>query len=112
MTKKSGMLTYAEQLAQRKATAAQKLMVQYMSDTLQIAIHQTEGWGYDRIMRLCDAWTQVRREYSSVMNDNDPSSDVYREHMDRVMLEIIGKKQDLIPFDSRYPELKKVKYGK
>lgn len=112
MAKKSGMLTYAEQLAQRKTAAAQKMVVQYMNDTLQIAIHQTEGWGYDRIMRLCDAWTEVRREYSPVMNTNDPSSDVYREHMDRVMRQIIRDKQELIPFEQRYPELKKVKYGK
>lgn len=112
MTRKSGTLSYAEQLAKREAAKASQIMIQYMTDTLQITIHQTEGWGYDRIMRLCGAWSKIQKEYCLAIDDKDPSSDVYREHMDRVMLEIIGKKQDLIPFDSRYPELKKVKYGK
>lgn len=112
MAKQSSMMAFAEQYATAKVKATQRLIAQYLTDTLQIAIHQTEGWGYDRIMRLCDAWTQVRREYSPVMDINDPASDVYREHMDRVMQQIIRDKQDLIPFEQRYPELKKVTYGR
>lgn len=32
--------------------------------------------------------------------------------MDRVMTQIISGKQELIPFSERYPELKKVRYGR
>lgn len=112
MTKPSSYLARQRAQAQRTSDAAQRLMIQYMLDTLQMTLHQTEGWGYDRIMRLCNAWTQVRREYSPSMNPSNPEADVYQEHMDRVMLEIIRDKQDLIPFEARYPELKKVRYGR
>lgn len=112
MAKQSGMLRRQEQQIQQSAIAAHIATVQYMIDTLQIAIHQTEGWGYDRIQRLTEAWKQIQKEYSPAVNAKDPAADVYREHMDRVMQQIIRDKQDLIPFEQRYPELTKVKYGK
>lgn len=110
--KQSGMMVFAEEYAKAKLKSAQLLIVQYMVDTLQITIHQTEGWGYDRIKRLSDAWKAVRDEYSPLMEPSHPDADVMQEHMDRVMLEIIGKKQDLIPFEERYPELKRSRTGK
>ena len=112
MAKISGMQRYAEQYAQAKLQAAQLMMIQYMIDTLQMTLHQTEGWGYDRIMRLTEAWHDVREEYSAAINPSDPAADVMQEHMDRVMVQIINGKQELIPFASRYPELKRIKYGR
>ena len=112
MTKPSGYLMRQEARAQRTSDAAQRLMCQYMMDTLQMTLHQTEGWGYDRIMRLCEAWTETRKKYSPSMNPSDPEADVYQEHMDRVLSEILRDRQPLIPHRERYPELKKVRYGK
>lgn len=112
MHKISGMQRYAEQFAQAKVEAAQRLISQYMIDTLQMTIHQTEGWGYDRIMRLTEAWVQTQREYTPALNSNDPAADVMQEHMDRVMAQIIGGKQELRPFAERYHELRKVTYGR
>lgn len=112
MAKISGMQRYAEQYAQQKAATAQLLIAQYMTDTLQMTLHQTEGWGYDRIMRLDAAWKQIRDEYAPAINPSDPEADVYQEHMDRVLTQIISGKQELYPFASRYPELKAVRYGK
>ena len=112
MAKQSGMIAFAEQFAQAKVDAAQRLISQYMIDTLQMTLHQTEGWGYDRIMRLTEAWQQTQKEYTPALNSNDPAADVMQEHMDRVMAQIISGKQELIPFAERYPELKKVKYGR
>ena len=112
MPKISGMQRYAEQYAQAKLQAAQLLMAQYMIDTLQMTLHQTEGWGYDRIMRLTEAWHDVRAEYAAVMNPGNPDADVMQEHMDRVLKEIINGKAELIPFPARYPDLKKIKYGR
>ena len=83
--KQSGMIAFAEQFAQAKVEAAQRLISQYMIDTLQMTLHQTEGWGYDRIMRLTEAW---------------------------VMAQIISGKQELRPFPERYHELRKVTYGR
>lgn len=112
MAKTSGMQAYAERYAEVKAQAAQMLVCQYMQDTLQLALHQAEGWGYDRIVRLCEAWQHIRDEYRPAINPSDPAADVMQEHMDRVMAQIISGKQELIPFAERYPELKKVKYGR
>lgn len=110
--KQSGMIVFAERYAQAKVDAAQRLISQYMIDTLQMTLHQTEGWGYDRIMRLTEAWEQTQREYTPALNSNDPAADVMQEHMDRVMAQIIGGKQDLKPFQERYHELRKVTYGR
>ena len=112
MHKISGMQRYAEQFAQAKVEATQRLISQYMIDTLQMTLHQTEGWGYDRIMRLTEAWGQTQREYTPALNSNDPAADVMQEHMDRVMAQIISGKQDLKPFPERYHELRKVTYGR
>lgn len=112
MAKKSGTQAYAERYAEVKAQAAQMLVCQYMQDTLQLALHQTEGWGYDRIMRLDAAWKKIRDEYAPAINPSNPEADVYQEHMDRVLTQIISGKQELYPFESRYPELQKIKYGR
>lgn len=112
MAKQSGMIAFAEQFAQAKVDAAQRLTSQYMIDTMQMTLHQTEGWGYDRIMRLTEAWQQTRDEYMPVLNSKDPSADVMQEHMDRVMAQIISGRQDLMPFPERYNELRKVTYGR
>ena len=112
MAKQSGMQRYAEQFAQAKVEAAQRLISQYMTDTLQMTLHLTEGWGYERIMRLTEAWHDVRAEYSAVMNPGNPDADVMQEHMDRVIAQIIGGKQELRPFPERYHELRKVTYGR
>lgn len=111
MGKISGMQRYAEQFAQAKVEAAQRLISQYMIDTPQVTLHQTEGWGYDRIMRLTEAWAEVRKEYRPALDYKNPAADVCQEHMDRVLKEIIWDKAELIPFAERYPELKKVTYG-
>ena len=110
MAKQSGMIAFAEQFAQAKVEAAQRLISQYMTDTLQMTLHQTEGWGYERIMRLTEAWQQTQKEYTPALNSNDPAADVRQEHMDRVLAQIINGKAKLIPFPDRYLDLKKIKY--
>ena len=112
MAKQSGMIAFAEQFAQAKVEAAQRLISQYMTDTLQMTLHQTEGWGYERIMRLTEAWQQTQKEYTPALNSNDPAADVRQEHMDRVLAEIISGKAELIRFPDRYPNAKKIKYGR
>lgn len=55
MAKQSGYLQRWENETNRLLQATMAITSQYDIDTLQIAIHQTEGWGYDRIMRLTEA---------------------------------------------------------
>ena len=85
MAKQSGMIAFAEQFAQAKVEAAQ---------------------------RLTEAWQQTQKEYTPALNSNDPAADVRQEHMDRVIAQIIGGKQELRPFPERYHELRKVTYGR
>lgn len=92
--------------------AGAAMAAQFAVDTLQMTMHQQEGWGYDRIMRVTHEWMETQREYRPALNCKDPAADVCQEHMDRVLKEIIRGKQELYPFESRYPELKKIKYGR
>ena len=39
-------------------------------------------------------------------------ADVRQEHMDRILAEIIRDRMTLIPFPERYPNAKKIKYGR
>ena len=85
---------------------------QFAVDTLQMTMHQKEGWGYDRIMRVTHEWMETQREYRPALNCKDPAADVRQEHMDRVLKQIINGKVELIPFSARYPGLKKIRYGR
>ena len=112
MAKQSGYLQRWENETNRLLQATIVITSQYDIDTLQIAIHQSEGWGYDRIMRLTEAWAEVRKEYRPALDYKNPAADVMQEHMDRVMAQIISGRQDLMPFPERYNELRKVTYGR
>ena len=92
--------------------SAENLTKQYMLDTVCSAIHESEGWGYDRIKRLLNAWMETQEEYRLALNPSNNEADVAQEHIDRMLIQIINGKQDLIPFAKRYPELKGIKYGK
>lgn len=112
MAKQSAYLQRRNAELDAAFNAGAAMALQFATDTLQITIHQTEGWGYDRIMRLTEAWQQTQKEYTPALNSDDPAADVMQEHMDRVMAQIIGGKQELRPFQERYHELRKVTYGR
>lgn len=94
------------------ARRAERIIKQYMIDTLQITIARKEGWGFDRIMRLTEDWEEVREEFRPSLNPKHVEADVAQEHMDRELTQIIRGKMKLIPHARRYPELKAIKYGK
>ena len=54
----------------------------------------------------------VLREYKPALDCRNPEADVRQEHMDRVLAQIINGKAELIPFPDRYPDLKKIRYGR
>ena len=92
--------------------SVERIIKQYMIDTLIITLHDTEGWGYDRLMRLMKNWDKTREEYRHALNPrNDAEADIAQAHIDSQMVRIINGKQDLIPWDERYPDLHEVKYG-
>ena len=112
MAKQSGYLQRRDAELNAAFNAGAAMALQFATDTLQITIHQKNGWGFDRVMRLTKDWVDTQREYKPALNCKDPTADVCQEHMDRVLAEIIRGKQELYPFESRYPELKKIKYGR
>ena len=112
MAKQSGYLQRCTAELDAAFNAGAAMALQFAMDTLQMALHQTEGWGYDRIMRITQAWLETQREYKPALNCKDPAADVCQEHMDRVLAEIIRDKAQLIRFPERYPNAKKIKYGR
>ena len=68
--------------------------------------------GYDRIMRITHNWVAVQHEYKPALDCRNPEADVRQEHMDRVLAEIIRDRMTLIRFPERYPNAKKIKYGR
>ena len=89
---------------------AERLTEQFMTDTLQMTLHEHFGFGYDRIMELMVHWRDTLQEYRPALHSKHAECDVKQEHMDRCMLQILRGKGELIPFDERYPELRKVRY--
>lgn len=112
MAKQSGYLQRREAELDATFNAGAAMAMQFAMDTLQMALHQTEGWGYDRIMRITHNWVAVQREYKPALNCKDAAADVCQEHMDRILAEIIRDRMTLIPFPDRYHELRKVTYGR
>ena len=112
MAKQSEYLKRRDAELDAAFNAGAAMALQFATDTLQITIHQKDGWGYDRIMRLTHDWIDTQREYKPALNCKDPAADVRQEHMDRVLAEIISGKAELIRFPDRYPNAKKIKYGR
>ena len=110
--KQSGYM--AKQLAMRQALidATERVTQQLMMDTLQIVLHNELGFGYDRIMRITKAWGSEYNHYHDVFNVKHAEADVLRVHLDRELADILKGRQDLIPFEERYPEIKEITYGR
>ena len=110
--KQSGFM--AKQLAMRQALteATERVTQQLMMDTLQIVLHNELGFGYDRIMRITKAWGCEYNHYHDVFNVKHAEADVLRVHLDRELADILKDRQDLIPFEERYPEIKEIAYKK
>ena len=56
MAKQSAYLQRREAELDATFNAGAAMAMQFGIDTLQMPLHQTEGWGYERIMRLTEAW--------------------------------------------------------
>ena len=109
--KQSGFME--KQLAIRQALiqASERVTQQLMLDTLQIAIHNEFGFGYDRIKKLTDAWGETYNYYHDALNIKNMEADYLQECLDRELRYILKDNQDVIPFKERYPEIKEITYG-
>ena len=108
---KSGYLQRQAIRDQAVVLAVEQTTQQLMLDTLQVTMHREYGWGYDRIKALSEQWAALYNHFHGAI-DRGPEQDVFQEHLDRQLVEIMRGKQALIPFAQRYPYLREIKYGK
>ena len=89
----------------------ERLARQFDIDCFQIALarYQKRHFGFQVIMELSDLAERVRAEYKLSLQGG-PEADVYQHHMDQELEAIIKGNMELIPFSTRYPELKKPNY--
>lgn len=112
MAKKSGYLQRRDALVEQSMMTAERITRQFYLDTMQIALarYPKLSLGYRRIMEITELCEAVRKEYLGAVQ-RGAETDVYRDHMDRELAEIMGKNADkLIRFEDRYSELKSVTY--
>lgn len=90
--------------------ASERIMCQWMVDTLQITLHEKYGWGYDRLKALEKDWFATRKKYKAAMKPtkgDKHDSAYWQEKLDAAMADICKSKQAVIPFEERYPELRR-----
>ena len=90
---------------------AERVTRQFDIDSWQIALarYSKLDLGFQRIMEITDLAEQVRAEYSGAI-ESGPEADVYRHHLDAELQDIAKNNMTIIPFEDRYPELKKQTY--
>lgn len=109
----SGYLQKKQAERQALMETGERIARQYDVDTWQIALARYDklNLGYQRIMEITELAVQVRKEYAGALS-NGPEQDVLQEHIDRELKQIMAGREGFIPFERRYPELKRIKYGK
>ena len=88
---KSGYLQRQAIREQAIVLAVENTTQQLMLDTLQVTMHREYGWGYDRIMALSEQWAALYNHFHGAI-DRGPEQDVFQEHLDRQLVEIMRGK--------------------
>lgn len=79
-------------------------------DLMEVALHR-KGWGYDRINALLDLMRELDSYYAPAW-EMRMESDVYQVKLDNELADILKDKQEMIPFEKRYPEVRQLGYNK
>lgn len=107
--KQSGLLLRQRKINQAYMDTTERVMKQFMVDTLQMTLHDM-GWGYERILRLTEAWGKKYSAYYKALGTST-EADYLRFCMDRELKDLLKDKQELEPFEARYPDIKRITYG-
>lgn len=111
MAKKSGYLQKQALIQRVYIEAAEAVMKQFMVDTLQIAINDEFGFGPERLERLVKKWGEVYSKYYPCLNASSSSeADYQREKLDEELRGLLPEGFDWLDFETRYPDLKRIKY--
>ena len=111
MSKHSGFLQRQAEYQEDLSAKIQIITRQFMIDSLQITLNEEFGWGYDRLVKLNDAWEKKRRELHPAVDPRDPLCDVMQEHMERAFARICKGRERPV-WGERYPYLKEVRYAR
>ena len=79
-------------------------------DLMEIALHR-KGWGFDRINAFLDLLRELDQYYAPAW-EMTMESDVFQERLDAELRDIVKDKQEFIPFEQRYPEVRQLGYDK
>ncbi len=79
-------------------------------DLVEVALHRM-GWGLKRINALLDLLRELDEYYASAW-ESTMESDVFQERLDNELRDIVKDKQEFIPFEKRYPEVRRLGYDK
>lgn len=109
--KQSGLMRQHSAEIDLYANAYKDLIQQFMIDTLQIALHRYESFGFRRLLRVAEEWERTRREFYPALDPNDAECDVAQAHMDQIFAAICKDHMRPIPFADRYPALRGTQYG-
>ena len=113
MKKPNAYLAKQEEQRHLYMAATEAVMKQFMCDTLQIAAQEEFGMGKERLGRLIKRWGAVYSEYYPCLNPSSgPEADVLRDKLDRQLEPLCREDFKWCDFEERYPDLKKVRYGK
>ena len=71
MANKNAYLQKRELEHQAWTRVAERLTEQFMTDTLQITLHEHFGFGFDRIMEVTERWREILEEYKPALNSKN-----------------------------------------
>lgn len=112
MAKPSGYVLKQQLMNKTYIDFAEKTMRQFMLDTMMITMHNEFGWGPERLQKLAKAWGKVYSDHYQAVNAENPEADYLREQIDQALRAAYKDVMTVEPFEERYPELKKVTYGR
>lgn len=107
--KKNAYLEKRDQETGAYIKATEEIIRQMMCDTFVIALHDELGFGYERISRIMDAWSENYNYFINACDIKHPEADYFQEILDR-QLKYICRSHEFFPFKERYPRVKEIKY--
>lgn len=108
------MNDYLKRQAEAKRSFAnniERVIKQLCLDVMQVTLHEDFGMGYERLTKVTEGFLTRYEQYVEVLLGT-VESDVWQERLDRALLDIVKDPDKLMPFATRYPEVRRHGYDK
>ena len=89
----------------------ERVVKQLCIDVMQVTLHEDFGMGYERLTKVTEGFTRRFGDYVQALLGGD-EHDVWQERLDRALLDIVKDESKLMPFATRYPEVRRHGYDK